>query len=1486
MINHRRGKQLKGKRFRCGIFLTLLIGILGVGIGAVFLQGQSYAAAANQIVTRGVIDTLDQLPEGKRNGGVLGTEENPFLILELVPYEEYAEFGYHISGCEPIDVEHMYGRGDLMSLNAMRFGTVKQYTAYFFGDEPEGNPDMYDTAGDGNSELRACGDEMLGQRFLGYYEKVEPGLGSFSFNDEGELVKKADGDIIWHTLNSFEAENDERAKEEAPAAEELQEIGDRYVTYRLCTEEDRAWITNTYYDYQSADNFLVDTLQLRKEEADRYCVVIKTITPEELNRNPEWIDYAQLITITPKSHISGFTDVWKRHNRLGRTSERTEYASNPFVQSDISWEVARKMFDKVSADTDYAGLILDDSIYDQGTGALEGTMKSVTIDILDWNLNQTGQTYSDWGSNNNLYKLAVMLMSMDTELFKRIYLNEENPKIDDTGRYLLQGGDASVFWSFYTFLPSDSTGGASVNNWFAYWNTDEMWETYGIHGAVTESGCKPWVNGHIFTYTGDNFMTFDYQGGALNTDKRFSDFAEYYKGLNQEGTANPSDAVRYILNMQRGAAGDELGTLKVLDIEPCVDAKNGFALTENYIRFMLPKYTGNIEITHQTTAEFIGKIEDLNKTYDMIFLGLDFGAYNTKNMSIQLNDGSWRNAELPDWNDNELDGMIYLHTGDKMLSPEFDNRIVKFLWSTKTNSVVDSTESRFPGNDISKLKAAEIQNFMDAGYPVVAASDLYHQEKKLVDQTSNIYKLIGERKGGGIYHAGDAAEIMNALRNCIKPKVEFTELPALYSGETVSEGDTALKAPNYLNKNGSGQSLLPFRFRIIDESGAKYAYKIYIDQNNDSKFSSDEVIYERTNCSSDGSELSVTNRLSKSLVGLIQWKIEIYRQENEAVRFTEIGCSAAKNSGTKKEIRVLQIMPQDHGYAPGVTDYPGRLDLSNNGLFTKYYNALDDYQITVTRVYLNEVQGWFKENRTACGDKRFSFDNSKEISFEPGSENPKNFSAALQDKFSGYNMIIVGFGDGYGFHDLNGAGGDEGGKEDDGFPDYLKYYIAQGKSILFTHDVTSMQNTHSFGYTANTQLRDVMGMNRYASVSSNLTAEQRESLLRYQEGKPYDTVTNPNYPEDTYGREERHGMTYYMMKRTGWLYGNESVHTEWWGGVFYNQNKDNNFRMPFQYMIQNFNGQPVTNANDFVRNTGFNNNNDETTTVKKLNEGQITTYPFAIDDTLTVAPTHGQWYQLNMEDPEVTVWYCLDMEEGDQYQTAGAEQYDGTGLSSITYGVSPNDAANNYYIYSKKNVFYSGVGHSTVNGDMEAKLFINTMIAAYRTSYEAPVVEINNEEAALVDADTNTYSISCMQEMDAVAATPGGANQVEAEVFGEEESIRIYFTPVELNAVSTEMDCRIYYPYDTDSRYYVTTIYNADTDAAITVGDANYLKGLENGHEYYFDYPKKYLAQWRDSGGTEYPMFRRIEFEIKNNKAVEFNRTTLNMTVQPLFQLD
>ncbi|MEG2383280.1 MAG: hypothetical protein RSB39_06795, partial [Oscillospiraceae bacterium] len=127
--------------------------------------------------------------------------------------------------------------------------------------------------------------------------------------------------------------------------------------------------------------------------------------------------------------------------------------------------------------------------------------------------------------------------------------------------------------------------------------------------------------------------------------------------------------------------------------------------------------------------------------------------------------------------------------------------------------------------------------------------------------------------------------------------------------------------------------------------------------------------------------------------------------------------------------------------------------------------------------------------------------------------------------------------------------------------------------------------------------------------------------------------------------------------------------------------------------------------------------------VSQVNEGQITTYPFDVNtelfkpnaaanakNSMPIAKTHCQYQQLNMNSDDVVVWYCL---------------------SGSKFDNLPNDVVNSYYIYSKGNVTYSGAGHTTdpaeVNKNVEeAKLFVNTMIAAYRVADIKPEISFTD----------------------------------------------------------------------------------------------------------------------------------------------------------------
>lgn len=1491
-----------------------VLGIVALCLGVVGYQNKLKADENLPVMTRGVVDKINQIPESKRDmydadksTYALGTKENPFFILELVPYDEYGSFGYNIGGCEPTDVQKMRGTGKIDTLGSMNMCDEKRMDkTYFFEDAQELKTTEFE-----HPPVK----EDIVQSFDGYYELVEAGEGAFRQNEDGTIVKADGGNIIWHTIYDLEKQKDYptqvfQRKDEPKKI--LTNVGERIYTVRESSPDDPVYSVEGYYYYKNNENFLKHSLKLSDEAAAKYSVIIKTITPKELNANPSWAKYADLYIVSASCADNEFKNMWKKYNRYHHTSAVTDY-KNGFENTDsdkerdISWEVAKEMYDKITADTNYAAIMMTAESYKITKWT------KVMLSLFDWNLRPSGDTFSYDASNNNMYKLTVMLLSMKQELFKKLYLDKDNPLISNDGKFLLQTGDAQEYWNMFTFLPTNArTTDPEVNyNWYGYFTSMDKWNDYQMAGNIEEN--RRYINNHIYIGGDGGDILRNYLQDGLNlTDKTKTKYTDFQEFMDNADKATPADAVRYVLGMKNNTNKIE-GDLNILDIEPCYDSKNGYSLTKNYIYIMLPNFDGKVNITHMTTAEFIGNSEDLNSTYNMIFMGLDDGAYNKEQQTLKdPTENKEVSGQFTKWNDSAMNGKIYFHTGDLAKSTPYRegdprvSRSVKFLWFENNRESTTPDEDypviRFPGNDITKVKQKELSAFLDAGYPIVAIPYLYETNQLRIDQNSNICKFIKDEKNdkSPIYQTLDATSIESALKRA-QADIEWKELPAIYNGETASESSSTIKDANYLNTDTNGRSLLTFKFTVKDtDANHKYKYRIYIDQNRDGKFEDDEIFYDARKTIALNSEQTRTLKISKLYVGLIQWKIEVYRTDNQQIRFTKTGCSAAKNrTGFKKQIKVLQIMPNDKN--------KGTVNLKEDGIFTKYYENLNDYEISVDTKTVDEYKALFH------GDNRFSFDESSEINLGgEGQQNPSEYSDDVKTQlYDKYNMLIIGFGDCYVGDDIS---------NEDGAVDFIKYFAAKGKSVLFTHDLTSMNNVkvqnqgNPFGYSANALLRDLMGMNRYKAVSNQISAAERNKIIRYQE-KQKDEQGNNKYDfvKDVNGNalDELHGFTYYTIKRLAYDQ-KKKDENDWYHSVEgqWVPYEGKGWKMPYQYLIKDVNGHIVCEDNWQTQNTGFNNYNDETTLVTKTNEGQITQYPYKIgdwsnqntvfDDTkLKVAKTHGQYYQLNMEDPEVTVWYCL------------ADGKDRGNGKSDTYGVSPNDASNNYYIYSKDNIFYSGVGHSKVESDMEAKLFINTMIGAYRVSYEPPIVEVLNPEAEITDTKNLSYTMTYNQEYDGDTTEILSQKAVDTANEGvgsdaDSDMVKVWFSPVELNAISTRLSFSIYYTDgNSGEKHYVTTIYHVNEDDKVDTLTTNEAKNwvyadeknaqgdyiTDNIHsmdEYYFYYPKAYLSEnWKDKDGNVHANARRnITFEIKNNKIKETGYTKLNMQTQALFLLD
>ena len=1466
------GKRILSVVLAFGMVLALLpMAELGITVEAASNSDiQIHYSNGNKVV-RGVLDTIEDLPQYSDSAWEskkVGTAKRPFLIVEIVPDEAMGHFGYLIGGCEPVDVEHMTTDDFMYNITNVNESCVVNHVsgAEFFPEEDQVQA-KYNVGQNVSGWVRT---EPAGKTLKGYYEVVEPGEGDFGLNDDKTAIehKSSGGNMVWHTLNSFVKGYDSINFNQTVDSVSLVNVGDRIYTKR--TETEYCVVNTNYHYYYNKEMFLIECLGLTEQEAAGYSVMVKTITPTELNSTPQWIDYADLFYVTPKTHNPTMIKMWVKNRRLDtHTTSLTPMASGDYDEpadgfgtQDLSWNVTKRLFDKLTRETNYAAMILDNSMYEKSGSE---TKSGVAYKAFNYNMDHISN-FQEVGFRSNLYKLIIMTVSVNPNIVKNIFMpymtasnpNDSNSKVKCT----LQSGDAQEYWGeHYFFLLDEAKYNAAVASrteaeklngaMSVYWsggylnyngilNTTD-WVNYNyLYNFHTE---RSFVQGRVYTFNGNNALTQDFHSGKVSAnDSVFSEFAEYLAtdeetralwlsmtdksgDLNTQ-SAPPSFAIRYILGLGKDYNKPITGTLKVLDVEPSVGVNTSdkykpvWKLKDSYIRMMVPDFTGTISIDHMTMSSFVGRIDDLNSQYDLIYLGDDVDAYR------QDANGN------TDFVDNDLDGKIYFHNGDLMTGNQQDDD-----WGPAIRDVnfVDGTESgkaRFPGNDITKVKTEDLVEYMKGGLPIVAEEELFSSSK--MDACSNIWNFVGTydvnsatnplaAQGNGLLHTSQA-KIIEAKIRANRISVDFLEWPVIYDEH------------NYLPSSGD-QSVMNFKFKV-DQIG-RYSYTIYVDQDRNGKFEDDEWISRGDVGSLENTITAYTaNGDAGGIVGLVQWRIVVYVSDNPRVRDSLEGCSAikCKDSSMKNQINVLQITPNN-----GTND-----DLTSTA-YSSLYNNLDAFEITVTKITWDEFEKYFEGSdfKFDMGSAIVPGTNPSAVSLQKIRENGETHKAG---KLEDYNMLVIGFKDGFGKDDLRNV---------NGAADYLYYYAALGRSILFTHDNTSFFNSLVYkgtaqsykdqkvsGFTANAMLRDLMGMNRFGMESNQLqyitdaTGAKRtylsDSLKNFRSGTQFDfaswkmvggtKVTDPYVQGYTIGALTRLGQ-----KSTG---SDKSIA----GNV-----------MPYKSFE-------------------FNWGNDETQLAVKLNEGQITQYPYNIDTNMSIGNTHAQYYMANLEDPELTVWYTL--EYGPSY---------GKGGGGKIYSASPQDAANNYYIYSKGNVFYTGVGHSSTGSVMEKKLFVNTMIAAYRALAKPPAVVITNAEAAKIN-DT-TYTLSVPRELNSDAS--GNLSEEDLGI----STVRVKFKPKDSN-FSNALRCRIYYTGETpDSTNIIQTVYDESGNAfTADPGDNYYLKRtlgdgtvkyLENGKEYYFDYEKS-----RMSGHPN------LTFEIINDKLPEIGLTYLQLVPQPLFMLD
>lgn len=178
-----------------------------------------------------------------------------------------------------------------------------------------------------------------------------------------------------------------------------------------------------------------------------------------------------------------------------------------------------------------------------------------------------------------------------------------------------------------------------------------------------------------------------------------------------------------------------------------------------------------------------------------------------------------------------------------------------------------------------------------------------------------------------------------------------------------------------------------------------------------------------------------------------------------------------------------------------------------------------------------------------------------------------------------------------------------------------------------------------------------------------------------------------------------------------------------------------------------------------------------------------------------------------MNSDDIAVWFCL---AGSNYNS--------------TY---KNDGVNAYYIYNRGNVTYSGAGHNPQGTTTdEAKLFINTMIAAYRSAAVNP--EINFRSAEDTAVSTQFVPMEYANAADATSAAGTAA-----------ENAKIFFKISDAN-LSADKQVRVALYYKLGD----LTLTDEQRAALTTAGEIPQIMDIRWFHQRRCKFTVRTMARW------------------------------------------
>ena len=920
-------------------------------------------------------------------------------------------------------------------------------------------------------------------------------------------------------------------------------------------------------------------------------------------------------------------------------------------------------------------------------------------------------------------------------------------------------GDANTYW--HSLYSSGIKGNRETPHWFEYKlsSKDRTRTLTGIRFTAKSGYSSGGLNGRPYKL---KFEVHKINGKLITETATFSDSVEELQKWNttkyqKEYTfKNPIKKVDYIKvifeETYSNPAGEKPGgSYKSTEFATCAEFSTLYQTEDT-----TPKDT-TVNITHMTSSEFVGHIDDINTEYDAIYFGDSYNNWNflrngdvtvgenenasgTK-VSLYSHSGGVYGGKLDRsyndngsyfagiqnhrWNATRLMGLLDIDYA-KNDNGEFILKDGLKLLRSPNNTPGEIGDKigrmRGSGNDITKQQLKELKDFVSSGYPVIIGNKLLNSDgtsvnTDVVDSSSYIYEFLE----GAIDEEKDRVNVMskaeadkkqnlNFFFYMAKPEIDFSRKdnfgkmppePRRLNDETYKynkEADWGL-----ISQDEDG---LVYEFRIKNDSeistaNATYNCELFIDLNFDGNLSSKEEQSEYMQIQDENNNVVKKEngkyhlKLGKNYTLTRKIPKDYYKVITWKIQISNNDNSSIRTSR-------MGFTKREAGEKKKITvlqihSEPPRDNAGNkkkgDSAVTWY---LDKDRDSDFHKMLSEV-GDFDIDIKVCDTRKY------ESKFKNLSGN--QWENVLNDE--DIQMIIIGFSDGFGIDNIDNSYH---------AVDAIRKFIEEGKSVIFSHDTTSFVNT--------------TGVKRPASVGSNNTPSLYNPRTwptldpmpsAWDWGYSLNTFLRAKVGMDRYGITSDEEVTINGQSSTVSRELKKGNDLKDGDGIF---NKIQKKVADMAYVA----GDKTTSS---LMTQGFSNNvldnqNHYAYNVSKVNEGAITQYPNYISDLMPTSRTHSQYYQLAMEEDtdkdganDIVVWYCLSGVGGDG-----------------SYQASPNDVRNNYYFYSKGNVIYTGVGDSgkadAQTGEItkqEKELFVNAIVAA------ANVTAVDPEANFLEDFD-------------------------------------------------------------------------------------------------------------------------------------------------------